>query len=189
MAVDIKTPDHFLIGLTNYVADGYSKNGDDKIGGYGNRTAYIWECLAFCDISGISAGSTINSVTIDVNVTTNTTIAANDLTVHEQNKTSWTDDGSTEPKWDNPAALAVGTWPSSLANSALFSDTGLKTVTSTAALVALFQDFVDGVKDAADGVILCYQTDYFGYYLTQNAITFNVDYTAASGANRRIFIC
>ena len=189
MALDITTPDNFLIGLSNYAIDSYSKNGTDLIGGYASRIAYCWESLLAVDLSGISGGSTIDAVTIDVNVTANNNVGANSLTVHENTLAAWTDNGSSEPDRDTPTAFNSGTLPTALSSSTTFVGTGLKTIPSSANLVSLFQDFLDSVKDPADGVFIAYYTDYFGYYLTQDEITVNVTYTAGGGGpTRRIFI-
>ena len=182
MAVLNLTPDRFLIGLTNYTSDGYSKNGTDKLGAYGSRVAYCWESLMAIDLSGIPAGSTIDSVTIDVNVTANNTASLHPLVVHEtaQIVTGWTDTGSA-PNWTTPSGFSSATALSSLSSSATFNGTGLKTIPTSVGLEALFQDFLDGVKSGSDGVMISYYTGFFGYYLNQDSITVNVTYSAGGG--------
>jgi hypothetical protein len=182
MAVDIINPDRFLIGLNNYTPDAYSKNGTDRLGGYDGRVSYCWESLMAIDLSGIPAGATIDSVTLDVNVTANNSASLHALEVHEQTLvSSWTDTPSTEPDRNTPAGFDTLTVLATLSSSATFNGTGLKTIPTSASLVALFQDFLDGVKSGSKGIMVSYYTGYFGYYLNQDSITINVTYTGGGG--------
>ena len=176
--------DYFLIGLTNYSGDGYAKNSAQKVGGY-QRTIYCWEILFDVDLSSIPAGSTIDSVTIDVNVTANTAGGAGaPLRVHEQDKASWTDNASTVPAWgQNPNNSSTANWPAHLSTTSNFTNTGLKTIPTSANLVSWFQTELDS-GHTNNGLIISYYTGAWQYYATVDDVDISVEYTESSGTRR-----
>ena len=176
--------DFFLLGLTNYTADGYSKNSA-KMGGYASRTIYCWEILFDVDLSSIPAGSTIDSATVDVNISANNTGGAGGtLRVHEQNKNSWSDNGSSVPSWANaPNNSSSVAWPTALASNGPFTGTGLKTLGSTANLVSWFQTELDS-GHTNNGLVLTYYNEYFSWWATVDDVDITVNYTEPSGQRR-----
>lgn len=180
MASNVTTPDWFAIGLSNYTSDAYSKNSATaKIGGYASRTAYIWEVLFRPDLSGIPGGSTISAVTISF-VVGATVGGPFNLRVHEQNKATWADNGSTIPRWNTaPNSDSATAWPAYLSQVSA-SGTGTKTIPTSANLVTWFQSKIGTTNN---GLILTWYTEYFGWYLTGGTVTVTITYEAGGAAS------
>ena len=187
MAVLNQDVDFFLLGLTNYAPDGYSKNAA-KMGGYAGRIIYCWECLFDVDLSSIPAGSTITAVTIDVNISDNNTgVAGVTLRVHEQNKNPWADNGISIPKWATaPNQASSAAWPTALSSVGPFTGTGLKTLPTSANLVSWFQTELDS-GHTNNGLVLTYYNEYFAWWATVGDVDINVTYTAPS-SQRRVMV-
>lgn len=188
MSIDINTPDYFELRYTNFAAGPYEKNGNCNIGLWdrGVGVGYVTECLIKCDVSGIPAGSTVTAVTIDFDIVTNTLISNQTMEACEQDQGGWTDTGSL-PVYDNPFTSS-NPWPAALSSLGGLNggSSGTQTIPTSAGLVALLQDFIDGVKTAADGIILQMYTGTTAWYLDIDTLKVNVTYTAP--VSRRVFI-
>lgn len=186
MATSVTNPDYFRIAIDSNVNLSYQKNGSMKLGGYSSRSQYAWEVLFRPDISGIPAGSTVDSVTMDVNYIDNNTQSTVSLTVWEQDKGSWTDNGSTEPRRGIAPFNDYTEWTTSLSSVNVGGfQTGIFTIPTSSSLVNWFQGIVNG--NTNDGLILTGYSDYFSWYGTIDAVEVTVNYTAGS-TRRRIMI-
>ena len=179
MAVTTLTPDRYTIGLNNYTAVPYNKNGSPLIGGY-NRVSYVWEVFINPDYSSIS-GSTVSAVSINVTYSANTTTSNHTLTVRPQDKGTWTDNG-TNPYW---STFATTPWNAELSSVASISGTGTKVIPTSANLVSHVQSYVSGTypDSTYKGLILTQYTEFFGWYATISNVTMDITYT--SGSTRR----
>ncbi len=188
MPVNITTPDYFEMNYLNFVAQAYEKNGSCNIGQWFRNVGigYSTECLVKCDVSGIPAGSIVTGVTIDFDIVANTLVGNQTMVVAEQDTGGWTDTGSL-PVFDNPFSVN-NPWPAALSSLGGLNggSSGTQTIPTSAGLVSLFQDFVDGVKTDADGVILQMNTATTAWHLDIDTITVNVTYTEP--VSRRVFI-
>lgn len=174
MPVDIDSPDYFLIGQDNYSPEAYQKNGDCQIGGY-DRDAYCWEVLFRPNLSGVTAGADITSVTIDVSLTSGGAGGPFTLAAHDQDKGSWTD-SDPEPAWsENPNNDSTDSWPTAL-SSVSAARNGVRTIPTSSNLVDWFQDVLDGIE-TNDGLILSWYTEYFAWFGFVDDVTVNITYT------------
>jgi len=189
--------DWYGLGWVNTVVDAYQKNGTIKVGRYLRNASnlYVSEGLIACDISGIPAGSTVTAVTCSFNLSsTNLSGApAQTIVLQKQDNGAWTDNGSTQPKYDaaNPPFDTSRSWPAALSSlgSINSGDSGTKTIPSSAGLVSLVQDWVNGTGTAHDGLILGMSCAYFDWYININTITVDVTYTpAAVGQGKGFFM-
>ena len=183
MAVVNIRGDYFRIWQENTVDQGYLKNSSMRFGEYlrGAGNFYVAEILIACNTSSIPSGSTVSSVTIDFDITVNN-LSSVPLTasVHKQDKGSWTDTGSS-PTYGTFANTA---WASALTTLSVSNtpSTGNITFPTSAGLVSLVQDWVNGTGSASDGLILGINAAYFGWFLTGTVTNVNVTYTTAPTA-------
>ena len=189
----IDFPDYYLIGLTNYDDDGYAKNTEQLLGGYYNRTSYCWEAVNKIDYSQIPSGSTITSVTVDVNFIDNNCATDNlNLSVREQDKGTWVEVDGSQPTRLNPSFFDENgdgnEYTNVLSEIKISANaTGIFTIPSSQALIDLIQAQLDGTKDKDNGLIITYYTDYYGYYGTIDTIQFTIEYES-SVSRRRVMI-
>jgi hypothetical protein len=179
----------------NTVVSAYkrSDSGSIAIGWYDRFSGhnYVKEILMAVDVSGIPAGSTINSVDIKV-TNTNPTLppaSANTIVyVGEQDLGAWTDTGSA-PVYDTFSVTHQ--WPK-LKQVTDVNQTswaaGTHTIPSNANMVNLWQDFVDGNKTPAHGIIIGMDTFTAVYQMGVTNVDIEVDYTAGSTTRRRVII-
>jgi hypothetical protein len=138
--------------------------------GEGNETLLVF------DVSSIPSGSIINSVNLDMVCNTQGTQSTQTGTAYlaEQDLTapaSWT---VPDPKYNdfNPA----GVWAATLQSIPVMF-TGNYNFPTSAAFVQLVQDWIDGVKDPAWGMIIETVWDFLSHWLDVDSVTLNIDYT------------
>ena len=185
-----RTVDRFSIGIDNYTRLGYQKNGEIKLGGYTSRQQYCWESVQMDAMDGIPSGSTILSVSFDVNIVDyESGVTVIDLSIRTQDKGSWADNGSTEPSRAIPDFFDETTEYAEILASVEVpvQHTGIITISSTPELVSKMQGWLDGTIQN-DGFILAYYPDHYSYYIDVDSITYTIDYEAGSGARRRIMV-
>lgn len=190
MATLVTTADYFTIGIDDYTALPYEKNGNIKMGGYASRAQYCWEILLDPDFSLIPAGSTITSISADVNITDyqsgNTPVA---LSIMIQDKGSWVDNGSDEPTRVKPAFFDESGTDNEFTQVLTQKDvpvdfTGILTLDSTQTFVDWANDVLNGVQPD-NGMMLTHYPDYYAYYITADQIQFTVEYESGGGPTRR----
>lgn len=176
MASITYNPDYFRLWIENTVNQGYFKNGNSRIGEYERAPSnfYTAECLFACSVAGIPSGSTINSVSVDFTINSTTLAGNQTLNLVEQNKGSWTDNGVSAPTF---VTFPQTSWNTVLSSVTVGTSTGSFSVPTSSALVALFQAFVNGTKNAADGMVLSMNPQFFGWYILINSVAINVNYT------------
>jgi hypothetical protein len=180
--------DWYALGSVNTIVDPYQKNGTVKVGKYLRDAAnlYVAECLVACDVSSIPSGSTVTSVTCSFNLASTNLSGAPSQTIllKKQDNGTWNDNGSTEPVYNapNPPFDTSHAWPTALSSLSSISngDSGIKTIPTSAGLVALVQEMVDGTFIAHNGIILAMTTSYYDWWININAITVDVVYTSTS---------
>lgn len=172
--------DYFRLWQENTVVQPYLKNSAMRFGQYlrGVGNFYVSEILIACNTSSIPSGSTVTAVTIDFNITVNSLGSSLTASVHKQDKGSWTDTGSA-PVYNTFANTA---WGSALTTLSVSNTpaTGNITFPSSTGLVSLVQEWVNGVGNPADGLILGINASFFGWFLTGTVTNVNVTYTPPS---------
>lgn len=179
MAIDVTNPDYYAMFNNNFNGSFYRKTGDIFVGRFDRDQSYVSEILVDADISGLSG--TINSVEITFTIVDNNLGSTGTFVeVRENDKGSFTDNPGTSPTYDNRTSSllwSTSSWPSSLATSTVVAtgSSGSRTIASTAALVQLFQDWVDAVK-TNNGFMLTMNTSFFDFFMTVNPIEISVDF-------------
>lgn len=188
MAVANIRGDYFRLWQENTVNQAYLKNSAMRFGEYlrGAGNFYVAEILIACNTSSIPSGSTVTAVTIDFNITVNNLGSTLTASVHKQDKGSWTDTGSA-PTYNTFANTA---WASALTTLSVSNtpSTGNITFPTSAGLVSLVQDWVNGTGSASDGLILAINAAYFGWFLTGTVTNVNVTYTAPTGSTQGLLM-
>ena len=197
MAIINKIPDYYLIGQVNNTNQPYAINTEQQLGGYSNRSHTCNEAVFKLDISTIPAGSEITAVSFTVNITSNNdgSSTPNDICVREQDKGTWNDDGSTEPARNNPAFFNTTAGAGEVVYQNILTQytlpiggDGTITIPSSAAMVGLVTDYMNGVKDINNGLILTYYPEYYSYYLNVDSIQYTIEYKASAPSLRRRLI-
>jgi len=194
MSTKIIGPHYYRVSKQDYAALDYSRDGEQKLGGYTNRTHTQWEAVSKIDPSLLSSPVTIDSVTIDVNIiaNVNASTTAYQLDVREQDGGSWVDNPGVEPDGDTPSFFDTHGEYTNILSTVTIPDgnpTGIFTIPSSSNLVQLMQDYVDGTKDWNNGFIITQYTDYYNYYITTDSITWTIEYTGGStGPKHRVMI-
>ena len=187
MATDITTyggsgsnGDIFELYNNNTVGTAYKKNGNCRMGYYERPSAYVLEVLSEVDLSGIPAGSTINSVNIKVTVASRnvpTSPGTTEFFLARANKGSWTDNGSTEPIYDTFAETA---WNDKLRTLSVGSSdvptSGEWDWGTTTNYKDQWQAWLDGTENN-NGMVFGGNTSTVLYNVSISKVTVTVDYT------------
>ena len=180
--LDIST-DYYELQNDNFTGSSFLKNGIQELGRNDRDAGYVAETLILLDLSGIPAGSTIDDVEIKFTIQTQLSGGTFTPSIHEQNKGSVTDNGSTTPSYDLRApatSFSTTAWPAAVAQfDAIITtgSTGVQICTTAPALEALIQDILDTTKPN-DGLIIQGNTGFFSWFLEFDTIEVNVTYTA-----------
>lgn len=183
---------YYVLFNNNEAGTSYQKNGTGRMG-YSQRNttgdSYAYETLMIVDLTGIPAGSTINSVTIDVEVT-GTNLPASpsvtDMDLMVQNKADWTDTGSL-PNYDSFARSLWNTQIREISNcNTTTVPIGTWTWSSSANMVSKFQGYLDGTYDTDRGMIFTAgEINVYPYNVQFNLVTVTIDYTGTTPSTRR----
>ena len=166
---------HWGIGIDdNSTPVPYARNVEVKLGGWADYYKDWWEVLFVPDFRYIPSGKTFDSVTIDVNVLTNS--YGEDLECRYQSRGAWIDTGSSSP--------LGGTAPfdesedSSVLSSVSLStgQVGVVTIPDSYNLRSKLEDMYDGTA-SNDGLILTYWTSSLTYGITIDDIKININYS------------
>ena len=195
MAQVATTVDHFLIGVDNYTAAPYQKNGNNKLGGYKNRNQYCWEAVQYSSLSSIPAGSTITAVDMSVHINSynSSNTSAFNIDVRTQDKGSWADNGVDEPSRTMPAFFDSAVEYTEILSYAPvpIQPAGAVDLTvnipSTTQIVSKFQGWLDGTI-TNDGYLITYYPEHFSHYIIADAISYTITYDPPSGGRRRLMI-
>ena len=181
MATSTTNPDYYSLLRINFVDQGYAKNGTfERIGAFDRDTSigFCDEILVRPDLAGITGN--VTSVIIRFKMEANLLgTTGRSVEVRVQNQGTWTDTPTTEPVYET---FDVDTaWPATLASSDLFTSStalGQKTIDSTAALVAYFQDLVND-DEPNDGIMLTLNTFFADFRFRISTIEIEVQFDPA----------
>ena len=161
------TGDRYRLRKENFGTFIYQKNSTNSFVGAQDRgNNYVREVLCNFDVSSLT-GLTVTSVTLQFNYASDSGAWSSiDVTCYDENKGSWTDDGSTTPVYTTFPNTA---WNNSLGSVTVNrSSTGWYSIGHSTALSNEVQGWLDNSADN-NGVVLSADV-YYLYYMYVNAV-------------------
>jgi hypothetical protein len=198
MATTNTVPDYYQLQVNNTFETAYSKNGNFEMGqnDRGGNT-YVKEILlqTSAAIASLPGSATITNVDIYFDIVSwSYSIGCPTVSViaFEQNKASWTDNGSTVPTFNDFGAWNGTAWDTNCGSVSITAgELGTnKLIALNSTGVAFFQAMYDGSKSSGSGIVLSYDPGNFNYWWNGSNPEIVITYTTGGGptARRRIII-